>query len=325
MDPLTHALTGVMIARVAFRNRVPRAELLCAAAAVIPDVDLLSLALGPLTFAGFHRGATHSWLLAPALAAAVVAVARTFVKVPLGWGFAAALAGVASHLVLDWGGTFGVRWFWPWSESWYGLYIFPMLDLVPLTILAVGMAAPALSGLISDEIGARGGQRGRGAAIFALVVLALYGGARWEMRNRAMNLLESRIYDGAVPRRTMAVAATMNPLRWRGLVETPLFSADIPVRLWREFDPDSGEKIYAPESPAVEAARRTATAARFGGFSRWPVWRVTPAAEPEGANIVTLQDLVFGNEPGQFEARMTVDASGRVLGESFTLGRWPLP
>ena len=115
----------------------------------------------------------------------------------------------------------------------------------------------------------------------------------------------------------------MNPLRWRGIVETSEFFALSEVNLGGEFDPTRAEIFRKPEAgPALEAARQTEEFQEFLRFSQIPYWRSFPAPEPPNARRVEVVDLRFGSPhaPG-FMVSALVDANGRVIETSFQFGR----
>ncbi len=135
MDPLTHALTGSLIAdALPFSRRLgPKAPLVAAFAAAAPDLDMLpaiianfppeSLSYGELLnrdlVRQFHRGYTHSFL--------VTALA----SIPLGWAAwrwsgrkgswplwsLLILLAFFSHIVLDIVTPWGVKAYLPFSAE----------------------------------------------------------------------------------------------------------------------------------------------------------------------------------------------------------------
>jgi hypothetical protein len=95
------------------------------------------------------------------------------------------------------------------------------------------------------------------------------------------------------------------------------------VNLAGEFDPSRATYFYKPEAgPALDAARRSPAVQEFLRFSQFPLWRVTPVAEPENGNMVEVFDLRFGDpqSPG-FMASALVDSGNRVVRTSFQFGR----
>jgi hypothetical protein len=85
------------------------------------------------------------------------------------------------------------------------------------------------------------------------------------------------------------------------------------MNLGGEFDPTDGTIIYKPEpGPAIDAARQAFVVRKFLEFAQFPLWRVTPVADPEGARRVDVRDWRF-----PFTASATLDASNRLLSSSF--------
>ena len=324
MDNLTHTLTGVMMARAGLGRLSPRGTLILVLAANAPDVDIISWFGGPLTYLHYHRWVTHALIGLPFMALLPVLLARLVQRGPLPWGRALSISflGVASHLLLDWTNVYGIRLLAPFSEEWLRLDMTSIVDFWIWTILLLAIAAPALGRLVSGEIGAKSSP-GRGWAIFALTILSVYEFGRYLAHERALALLNTRIYDGAVPTTTAAFPSPGNPLRWQGLVELPNAYVLLPIQLTTDFDPTAGREYYkAHPTPALDAARRTRTFRIFLDFSAFPLWRITPSVEAEGASRVEALDLRFGDpdEPG-FNAVAIVSASGSVLSSAFGFGR----
>ncbi|HYY95443.1 MAG TPA: metal-dependent hydrolase [Pyrinomonadaceae bacterium] len=137
MDNLTHSLVGLAAAKAGLERVSPYATLICVAAANLPDIDIVTLAEGPAAYLANHRGITHSLAGALALALALpvlfVVGERLFARLR-GRKPRARFKGllicslllVASHPLLDWTNSYGLRPFLPWDGRWvYGdlLYI----------------------------------------------------------------------------------------------------------------------------------------------------------------------------------------------------------
>jgi len=256
---------------------------------------------------------------------ACVLLVRLASRKPLNWlgAYFIAFIGVASHLVLDLTNIYGVRLLLPFSARWLRWDITGVIDFWIWGVLLLAIFAPAVVRLVNAEIGAatqpKGGAR-RGFAIFALLFLLLYDGGRSIAHARAVDTLESRIYNGSAPRRVAALAS-QNPFRWRGLIETAESYVIQDVNLLGEFDP-SARPYYKPEpSPAFDAARRTEVFQEFLRFSQYPFWQMTPSDESEGATRVEALDLRFGDpqEPG-FVATAILDARQQVMRAWFQFG-----
>jgi inner membrane protein len=73
MEPVTHFLTGAVLARAGFNRRTAYATLAMTLAAEAPDLDVLWGLRGPVALLEHHRGITHTFLGAPLVALAVTA------------------------------------------------------------------------------------------------------------------------------------------------------------------------------------------------------------------------------------------------------------
>src|SRR5512133_2273028 len=110
MDNLTHTAIGLFLSRIGPGRWSPRATAIMLVAANIPDVDVVTSAAGTLNYLNYHRHLTHSFLLAPVMALAAVALVRLVGRKPVAWigAFFAALLAIASHFALDWTNVYGI-------------------------------------------------------------------------------------------------------------------------------------------------------------------------------------------------------------------------
>jgi inner membrane protein len=318
MDNLTHSLTGLMLSHAGLNRFYPRATLVLIVSANIPDIDIVTIARGPLYYFEQHRGITHSIAALPVMALLSALVACAFGRTMRGWLAAWGLAsiGVASHLLLDWTNIYGVRLFLPFSSQWCHLDLINLFDLLIWAVLLLGWLAPMMGKLVSSEIGAKSGP-GRGMAIFALSFFLLYDFGRFLTHQRAIEILSSRLYRDGPPTRVAAFpSAGVSPLEWQGWIERPEFVMRFLLNVGQEFDPDAGSIIYKPApSPAMDAARQAHPFQVFLRFAQYPLWSVSAADSPEGAHDVTVTDWRF-----PFGATALVDASNHVVSSSFHYG-----
>lgn len=154
MDNLAHALIGAALGRTVAPRDLPAAGWIGAVAGNAPDIA--ELVLRPSSWWGghdgatylvFHRGITHS-LAGAAVEIAVLTgliglIARWRGRsLPWRWIAACVAATVASHLYLDWQGSYGLRPFLPWSGRWYYgdwvAIVDPFFWIIPLVALAWG-------------------------------------------------------------------------------------------------------------------------------------------------------------------------------------------
>lgn len=304
-----------MISRAGLNRLHERATLALLLSANAPDIDGVSIFAGPLAYIRYHRGLTHSIAFAPVMALITLLIVCAMMRSFRGALelYAVSLVGVGSHLLLDWTNTYGVRVFLPFASDWPHLDLNPLMDLWIIAVLLIAWLMVYIVRMVNAEIGAKPGS-GRGLAIFALVFFLGYDFSKYLLHQRAIDMLNSRIYDGSVPVRVAAFPEGSNPVAWRGWVETPTFFKQINVNTIGEFDPGAGATFYKPDNPAaIAAAKATPVFRTFLGFDQYPRWTVTPVAEPEGGNRVELLDLRL-----PFHATAILDSHNRVLQVSMT-------
>ncbi len=174
MDNLTHSLVGLAAAKAGLGRVSPYATVVCVAAANLPDIDIVALAGGPAFYLQHHRGITHSIVGTLALA---VAFPLLFCVAERVWARArgreprsrlkgllvCSLLLMASHPLLDWTNSYGVRPFLPWDGRWvYGDLLF-VID--PWVWLVLGGACFLL---------AESRWRAAGWGVLALVLTVLF-------------------------------------------------------------------------------------------------------------------------------------------------------
>lgn len=337
MEPVTHALTSLALAR-AGRKHLPRfGTAMLVAAGVAPDFDYASYLGGASSFLRFDRALLHSLpssiVLACALAGAfcwldsnrrtknnesnAAPVARLKFRAAL----AVCAIGIAGHLLLDFASGVGVRLLWPFSERWIALDLLTELDPWILILLGVGLLLPALFGLVGEEIGERkkntGGRRGTAVV---LILLLVYVGARAYLHSQAVDLLESRDYHGRAPLSVGAFPLSASPFDWRGVVSTDntIEEIEVPVLPNAEFDSERSVTRYKPEdSPALEAGQRTAAAQRFLGYARFPLASVVRPDEGYRFELCDARFAERDGSPANIVLRVEMRGDFRITSEEF--------
>jgi inner membrane protein len=320
LEPITHLLFGANLGRAGLNRRTAYATLALTLAAEAPDLDVVGRFGGSAFGFEHHRGFTHSFVGSVFVAALVVGLVYVLHKLrrrpravdvpPPRWGLLMVYAYLAclSHLLLDFTNNYGVHPFWPFSSRWYSWDIVFIVEPVLLVFLVGGLVAPLLTSLINEEIGARQNDfRGTLAARIALAGVVLTWGVRDYEHRRAIEALESRLYQDETPLRVSAYPHMGNPLSWYGVVETAKFDATMDVDSSTP-EADSGNNLHVyfrPEpTPAAEAARNTVLGRFFFDWARYPVAETEVLTDPAGYRV-RLFDLRFGDaQLGQVVGKM---------------------
>jgi membrane-bound metal-dependent hydrolase YbcI (DUF457 family) len=328
VDPITHGLASYVLKRAAFPRLARSATLAMVIAGTIADLDGQSARFGPSAFLTFYRTYFHS-LLAALLFSLLVTLPFLLRKPSSAEKptsppqiFLAALCASVLHLLMDLCQSAGVALFWPFSSRRFALDWVAHLDLWILGILLAGVLLPTLSGLVTDEIGAKSkGPKGRIGASVALVAMLLYFGARAILHSSAVAAAQSRSYRGESPRRAAAFAESGSPFRWQAIVESEsaLHEVEVEAGPSAKFDPDSARTSYKPEpSPALDAARDTAAARRFLQAARFP--KASVEKTPQGFQI-TLRDFPYTRDVQaglRVQSIIDTDSAGKVLSQELT-------
>jgi len=163
MDPITQGLLGAATAQLGFRQRIGRdATWVAAAAAIVPDLDvfvapLLSLTgmeMDGMARLRFHRGLSHSLLMAPLLSLPIAALwwrlrrrpekpeAEQLRRAPpadFPLLYLCVFVAVFTHPLLDWCTSYGTQLLAPLRDVRYAIDAAPIIDLIytPLLVLTL--------------------------------------------------------------------------------------------------------------------------------------------------------------------------------------------
>jgi membrane-bound metal-dependent hydrolase YbcI (DUF457 family) len=344
MEPVTHALASLALGRAGLGRVTRWATPMLLVSGLAADLDWLSYFGGPRAFLAAHRTASHSLVGTAAIATATAALffwlmqrstprlapqsaspgSSSSREPPVRFWQALAIcgAGASVHLLLDLTNSYGVKLLWPFSGAWNAWDLAGSIDPWILLLLIAAVFLPLLFGLVTQEVTGRAKQQPGGAsALVMLLLVLLYLGGRAVLHDRAVALLDSRVYRGERPLRSAAFPG-WSPFEWSGLVETsdaieelpvPLSFANTPAKTPEEiFDPEAGHHFFKPaESPALETARRSASARLFLSFARFPF--ATQEETSRGYRI-EIHDLRFtGGAPTLSPASTASTALGEVV------------
>ena len=141
MDPVSQGAIGATFAVATVRrNKVASVALIGALAGLAPDVDVFFQSTSdPLLFLEYHRQFTHSLIFIPIGALIVALMARLLLRPDLDWRtiYISALAGYATHGLLDSFTSYGTQLFWPFSDyrvAWDTISIVDPLFTLPVLV-----------------------------------------------------------------------------------------------------------------------------------------------------------------------------------------------
>lgn len=307
MEPVTHLLTGACLSRVGFNRSTALATVTMTLAAEAPDLDVLYYFRGSVEGFAHHRGFTHTLLGAPVMAGLTVAGVYVVYRIlrRRGWQpalaprwpllFLYALFASLVHIFQDFTNNYGVRPFAPFNPHWYAWDIVFIVDPFMLIALTLGLAVPAVIGLIGDEVGAGKVKfRGRGGAVFALLCLALIILLRDYEHRRAVTALNSVTYRDEIPLRASAFPNAVSPFTWGGVVETPDFFEVVNVDANSgQLDSDRAVVRFKPqETPITLAAKKSRLGQVYLDWARYPLVQTETLPEKAGY-VVRFEDLRF--------------------------------
>lgn len=135
MDPITHTMTGAVMARAGLDRdgKLPLAATTLMLAANAPDIDIFVMFLGSYAGLAFRRGWTHgpvAMAVLPVFLTGLILAWDRLVRrrgergasrapVAVGATLLIASVGVWSHPALDWLNTYGIRLLMPFRGDWF--------------------------------------------------------------------------------------------------------------------------------------------------------------------------------------------------------------
>jgi inner membrane protein len=328
MDPLTHIVVSIAASRAGLNKLSRLAMPMLIVTTLAADLDWFTAVAGPRAFLLGHRTVTDSFCGAAAIAiltALIFTIAtRKHASAPVKFGRAVVVCSIGGllHVLFDLTNSYGVKLFWPFNEKWYALDSVSQFDTIIVVILTAGILLPMLFRLVGEEIGAQRKTKGVFSAIFAFVLVFAYVSARCILHDRAVTLVNSRLYNGAPPVAAGAFPDSPSPFHWAGVIitESNLLRTEVPVIIGA-YDPFAAKAFYKPEeSPALDAARASSSATLFLSFARFP--RAHVEHNDRGYHIeITDMRFEIGTPPGHsMMAAIDLDENARVTHEELRFG-----
>jgi inner membrane protein len=343
LEPITHFLYGATLSRAGFTRKTALATVTMTLAAEAPDVDMLWYFKGSAVGFAHHRGFTHTVFGIPVVAALVVAFVyicnylyrrwrplkpltessrpRLLPRWPVLYG-AACVAGY-SHLLLDFTNSYGIRPLWPVLNRWFAWDIVDIIEPFLYVFLFAGLVLPALFGLVNQEIGARTrGPRGRGGAITALILIAIFWGVRDYQHRRAIAAMESVMFRDKIPTRVGAFPYEVNIFKWHGVAETDQTYESVMVNSSTpEVDPQgTAQSYYKPQdSEVIRAAKASYLGGTFLDWARFPIIEVEKREAPV-LYVVSFRDIRYAYPERRgvpLSAYVVLDRNLQLLDQGF--------
>ena len=332
MDPATHALTSVALARGFFPRQPWWFVVSVVLAGTIADLDLVSALVGPAAYLNSRYTFTHS--IAGTLVVILIAVGIAILVRPksgppqkasptggasFGWLLIAAALAAVAHVLMDLGGSAGVALLWPWRQTRFAWDWLPSVDPWIMALLLAGILLPELFGLVGSEIGTKDkSPRGRNGAFVALALVLVYVGARAALHGDAVAQLDAHTYRGEFPQRVGAFADPVSLVNWHGVVETAtqICTENVPASESARFDPESGLCTHKPEdSSLLQTAQQTAQVKKFLQASRFPKASVGPTDNGTEIVLRDARDSAEIEKRFAIAVKVTLNRKGHVTSQ----------
>jgi membrane-bound metal-dependent hydrolase YbcI (DUF457 family) len=311
LDPVTQLAFSATISRTGVGRLSPMAAWAVVLAGILPEADNLSAIGGPHIFFLLHRTVLHS-----ILGGAVIAVCVAYFLWRMGQKreinrpkfvglLIAACCGAAGNLALILGDNFGEKLFWPFSQKWYVLNLWPQLDPWLLALLVLVTGIPWLLSVVQQEMGAPPKHGISIGGVIALLLVAGYCGWRAKLHSEAVVELYSYSYHGAKPDRVGAFPTPISPFHWRGVVDTynAIDVVTVPLGPNADFEPNMAFTNYKVEdSQALKVAENAPQLAGWRNFAIFPFAQIH---DTETGKQATFRDLRY-SETGEFQMDPTV-------------------
>jgi hypothetical protein len=327
MDPLTHAAAGFVVGAAGGGGEVEIATAFLASLA--PDAEFLTRKIPRTAFLDYHHGLTHTAFGGMLAAAGIAAVCSWITGTPWLSLLPFALAGIASHIILDllmhnngialWAPFSRKRVAFPLvlglnprtaskhcKEGRYGTCflcqahgsLFNPFFWVLLAGTLIGLAVPSLR---------------RAAAIVALVLLAIYSLVALAQKQKARRLVREET-SGAF--RWKAFPASFNLQTWLTVsekeddFESSLVDTRRHAILWSHVFPKH------PLPPAVEKSKSVLSVRGFQNSVIFPYW----LHETEnGVDHIAWRDLSysFSTDVELYALHIRIDTEGALIQNEF--------
>ena len=219
MDTLTHALSGMLLARATARTTSTKPQLplhvrmWCGfLAAAFPDADFVSRYFGSLSYLEHHRGVTHSILMLPLWAVLLAVIFSLLWRRRYSWKlfYGISAMSILIHILAD-------------VITAYGTMVFAPVSDWRLSLPTTFIIDPYFTGiiLVSLILAWRMKVQGRRIAIAGLVTLVCYIGVQAMWHQQALQVAEQNVKSlGLNKAKVSVLPQPLSPRHWKLILET---------------------------------------------------------------------------------------------------------
>jgi inner membrane protein len=320
MDNLAHILAGAALGQAGLKKKTGLGMATLVISANLPDIDAVGILLGENL--AWRQGWTHGPIAMLVLPILLVAATVLFDRwqarrgsrpvdrppVHVGWLLALAYMGWASHPLLDFMNTYGIRLLMPLSERWfYGDALF-IIDVWLWTALALGV-------WLSGRRWKSGASRAGSPAVISLCVTAAYMTAMG-----ASSVAAERITRDAAEARGHGPiqAVVASPVPFNPFRREMVFATDVAYGFGMlRWTPSPSLQLQPHlvannmEHPAIAEGRKVKAIADFLYWSRLPLAKVE---QDPGGSVLTITDARYskGAAAGQFTRTVRLPGRAKV-------------
>jgi len=294
MDPITHALSGVLIKNLGFKRKASLLVLVVSAMAA--DIDYISRLWGADAMLRYHGGITHSFVFMLLFPVAVGLFFRNRGGFAYYWMLATIGCGV--HIALDMTSGPGIRLFAP--LDWRAMSIGVIFWTEPMIILL--FIASILMSYLNAE-------RARVVSVATLALLVLFIWGKGQYQDRASEFLrasmpEYRVESVSPVPNTMSrwwfIALSGNEIK-TGFVD--LFTRHVYVQ--KSYPQDQSD-------PAIESSKKYGVVKNFLNFAQYPYAEIRKNGN---ITVITWRELSLAYLPDDsFTIRLDVGNDGKLIG-----------
>jgi len=220
MDTLTHALNAMLAARASEPVKFKPGQLSLTArswagffAGMFPDSDFITMAFGTTTFLNYHRGITHSFILAPLWAAILAWVFSLISRGRYNWRafYGVSLLSIVVHIFGDAITNYGTMVLAPFSNYKLAFSTTFIIDWYFTGIILFGLLASYLSKRYKRHFALMG---------FSLLLCYVVAQGWWQRMalRDAYSSVPQNILQQA---RVYALAQPVSPFNWKLVVALP--------------------------------------------------------------------------------------------------------